>query len=339
MSRCSWAMTLMKYIPIESGHSHAMIHVVLMLRMHLPNPMKNTPIMSTPTFVAIALVLSLCSGCGGSFEDLFGKGGETPDNPVVKVDVRGTQLEYRLHAPSDLPEEPVPLLVAFHGGGGRDDAFPQQSKFESLANQEKFIIVYPLAKLQSGNEGEWELNTDAQARDIEFVRAVIDDVSSTYAIDPKRIYATGYSLGSMFIYEVVCQLSDRVVAVASFAGSMPIEPRSCSPQRNVSIMHIHGRKDSIISYAGTWDWKDWPQVGTMHDIPGLVSTWRERYNCEEEDELSSGSTAHIVHTMCDQNVRVEHFRLEDGGHSWPERINGTSTHEVIWRFVSEFRGD
>jgi hypothetical protein len=35
-------------------------------------------------------------------------------------------------------------------------------------------------------------------------------------------------------------------------------------------------------------------------------------------------------------VRVEHYRVNETGHGWPESINGVPTYQVIWSFLSGF---
>ncbi|MYA16521.1 MAG: hypothetical protein F4Z28_06985 [Gammaproteobacteria bacterium] len=166
--------------------------------------------------------------------------------------------------------------------------------------------------------------------------AMIDDISSSHAVDATRVFAVGYSLGSMFSYELACQMSERFAALASFAGSMPVSPKSCDPERNVPLMHIHGVKDPIISYEHAWDWKDWDSVGTMRNIPSLVQFWRDRYNCQEERRTESEGEVHFVYDACEQGGRVEHYRLEAAGHDWPDTLSGASTHRVIWSFLSGF---
>ena len=109
------------------------------------------------------------------------------------------------------------------------------------------------------------------------MHAMIDTIAASHAINESRIYALGYSMGSMFSYELACQMSTRFTAIASHAGSMPINPRDCTPTRNVPIMHLHGVEDPIIAYSNTWDWKAWPTVGTMQDIPGLINYWTGKY--------------------------------------------------------------
>ena len=101
-------------------------------------------------------------------------------------------------------------------------------------------------------------------------------------------------------------------------------------------MHIHGGDDYLIAYGNTWDWKEWDEVGTMMDIPSLINYWKNKFNCQNESQSESDSSTHIIHDMCDQDARVEHHRVNGVGHSWPEQINGVSTHEVIWSFVNQF---
>jgi polyhydroxybutyrate depolymerase len=259
------------------------------------------------------------------------------DNVLTEVVVNGETRSYRLTVPTNQPNGAMPLLIALHGGGGRDYPYPQEEQFHQLAQDEGFIVAHALAELLPGNEGEWILNTNPNTlQDIDYIEAIMDDIASDYAVDAGRIYATGYSLGSMFSYELACQLGSRFAAIASHAGTMPVTPAACDTQEKAAIMHIHGVDDGIISYNNTWDWKAWDSVGTMMDIPSLILYWKDTYNCQDLDVSDSGSERHVVYSACDQNVRVEHHRLGGVGHEWPTSINGTSTHQVIWSFLSAF---
>jgi poly(3-hydroxybutyrate) depolymerase len=74
----------------------------------------------------------------------------------------------------------------------------------------------------------------------------------------------------------------------------------------------------------------------MMDIPSLVQFWSERYNCQNESQTESADSLHIVHDQCDQDVRVEHYRVNETGHGWPQEINGVPTYQIIWSFLSGF---
>ena len=257
--------------------------------------------------------------------------------PAKEIVVNDVKRKYHIFVPTNVPDRPLALLVLLQGGDAGSWPFAQQDRWEQLAEEEGVIIALPVGKRKGSNEGAWQLNTDAQSRqDIDYIEAMIDDISASHPIDSSKVYGVGYSLGSMFSYELACQMSTRFAAIASFAGTMPVSPKSCEPQRNVPIMHIHGVQDPIIAYGNTWDWKAWDSVGTMRDIPSLVQFWRDRYKCRNENETESESSRHIVHDSCDQNARVEHYRLETVGHWWPENIDGEPTYSVIWSFLSSF---
>ncbi len=256
--------------------------------------------------------------------------------PLFELDVDGLRRAYRLAVPTMPPAGEMPLLLVFQGGDGGDAPFPQEEEFRALGESEGVLIARPIARQLDGNEGAWLLNADATSRrDLEYVEAVIEDIAARHPVDRARIYATGYSLGSMFTYELACHLSTRFAAIASFAGTMPVSA-SCEPEEVVPIMHIHGVNDGIIPYAETWNWKDWDAVGAMRDVPSLVTFWKDTYECSSREERPSASSTHIVYGDCAEGARVEHHQLSRGGHFWPDEIDGTSTHEAIWRFVSSF---
>ena len=259
--------------------------------------------------------------------------------PKAEVTVGEHERHYYLFLPENLTE-PAPLLLAFHGGGGGGYRYPQQLLFQELAATEGFIMAFPEAKHVKPNEGGWQLNTRTdRMQDINYVSAIIDGIGSQHRIDQRRIYAIGYSLGSMFIYELACHMTDRFAAVASYAGTMPINPDSCDQTNPIPIMHVHGKQDSIIAYDIEWDWKAWDSVGTMRDIPGLVSFWADRYNCKEVTDTTTANARHVVHSECDGNSRVEHYGLGGQDHEWPQSINERSMHRVLWSFLAEFRLD
>ena len=248
--------------------------------------------------------------------------------------------EFRLSVPSSDPGTKLPLIIAFHGGGGAEEDFQQQDEFDQLGEQEKFIMVYAVAEDgRTSAEGEWFLNTAATSfEDNDFTEAIVDNLSSQYCIDQDRLYAIGYSLGSMYTYEIACQLNHRFAAVASFAGTMPVDPETCELSGNMGVLHIHGKFDYIIDYDDDWDWKDGEHegVGTMSNVPGMIEAWSMRANCASSDTDSDFFLEHITHSGCFGDTRVEHYGIEFGEHTWPEEVDGTPTYELMWNFLSDF---
>ncbi len=293
---------------------------------------------TVPAFVG-KLVLSLSMltapvGCSNNEQQLPTPAGSENGS----ITVNGVVRTFRLYPPANPGSNPMPVLIAINGGGMRAEAFPQEAEFAQLAETEGFLFVVPISELLPDNEGEWQLNTTSSSRqDIDFMEALIDELANRYSVDASRVYGTGYSLGSMFNYEIACQLPERFAAIASHAGTMPVRPESCRPARTMAMLHLHGTEDTIIPYHSTWAWKQWAEVGTMRDIPGLITFWSGLANCQESIEERAPDSLHFVHQNCDGDVRVEHHRIEGLGHGWPETLNGQSTHQVIWNFLSSFQ--
>jgi poly(3-hydroxybutyrate) depolymerase len=142
----------------------------------------------------------------------------------------------------------------------------------------------------------------------------------------------------MYSYEIACQLNHRFAAVASFAGTMPVEPETCILDGSMSVMHIHGKLDYIIDYDDDWDWKDGEHenVGTMSSVPGMIDSWASRANCESSDTDADFFLEHITHSDCFEDTRIEHYGIELHEHTWPDEVDGTPTYQLIWEFLSDF---
>ncbi len=267
-----------------------------------------------------------------------------PSQPVsqstTSIMINGEERLFRLSVPSSDAGTKLALIIAYHGGGGAEEDFQQQTEFDQLGEQEKFIMAYAIAEDgRTAEEGEWFLNTAATSKeDNDFTEAIVDELTKAYCIDQSRLYGIGYSLGSMYTYEIACQLNHRFAAVASFAGTMPVAPETCDLSGSMAVMHIHGKLDYIIDYDDDWDWKDGEHegVGTMSSIPGMIDAWSNRANCANSEVDADFSLEHITHSDCFGNTRIEHYGIEFHEHTWPDQVDGTDTYQLIWDFLSDF---
>ena len=306
-------------------------------------------------FILVTLPLSGCTELSDDDIELQGESLIEVENPclqpsqsitqsVTSVLVDGVERLFRLSVPNSDAGTELAVIIAFHGGGGAEEDFDQQNQFDQLGEQEKFIMAYAIAEDdRTPAEGDWFLNTAATSRDDnDFSESIIEELSKAYCIDDDRLYAIGYSLGSMYTYEIACQLNHRFAAVASFAGTMPVNPETCNLAGSIAVMHIHGKLDYIIDYDEDWDWKDGEMegVGTMSNIPGMIDYWGQKSNCQNENThahlFDGDEVEHIVHSDCDGDVRIEHYGMEAQEHSWPNEVDGTATYQLMWDFLSDF---
>ena len=112
-------------------------------------------------------------------------GAKAQDKAVSEdISVDGTKRNMLVYAPADLPEN-APLLISLHGMN-QDAAYQQkQSDWESIAKEEKFVLVYP-----NGIDRSWDItNTSVSSnKDMKFLTVIIDEMVKRYKIDTKRVY-------------------------------------------------------------------------------------------------------------------------------------------------------
>jgi polyhydroxybutyrate depolymerase len=263
----------------------------------------------------------------------------------------GLTREYRLYVPAGYNgATPVPLVFNLHGFGSNNLEQQLYSNFMPIADTAGFLIALPNGTLDNSGLRFWNtLGSGSQVDDVGFISDLLDTIRAAYNVDVNRVYSTGMSNGGFMSYELACQLAGRITAVASVTGSMT-EARlsSCEPDRPVPVMEIHGTADPIVPYSGS-------AFNNIVPIPSLVAAWVDLNDCSPDPVVTpvpntasaDGSTAtRFLYPGGSQGSTVEHFRVEDGGHTWPGAsfIVGVTNQDFsasreIWRFFRQYRLD
>jgi hypothetical protein len=162
----------------------------------------------------------------------------------------------------------VPLVMTIHGAHNTSALARSWSKMNAVSDQNGFIVVYPQG-VDCWNAGFTIGGCPAAPDDVGFLKAVVADVESHACIDPKQVYATGISNGSMMSQYLACQASDVFAAVAGVSGGA-----QCSTiPRPVSLFYVHGTEDKTISYSSAQ-----PDVDGWVKRDGCGTTPMETYN-------------------------------------------------------------
>ncbi len=172
----------------------------------------------------------------------------------------GTQRRYLLHVPpSYVPGSPAPLIIAMHGGGGNAENAVETFNLNPVADQHGFLVAYPEGTgsmvVYGKVSGSWNAGGccgEAALRrtdDVGFIGSMLDHIESNFSINPKRVFATGFSNGSMMSYRLAAEMSDRIAAIAPFSGQPMI--LSWNMVRPVATLHIHGIDDPCALYNGS----------------------------------------------------------------------------------------
>ncbi|MBQ4804716.1 T9SS type A sorting domain-containing protein [Aquimarina sp. MMG015] len=258
----------------------------------------------------------------------------------------GLTRDYILYVPAIYSsDKPAPLVFNFHGytSNANDQMF--YGDFRSIADTEGFLIVHPMGTVDNSGNTHFNVGWGTSAiDDVGYTEALIDEISSNYTINAGRIYSTGMSNGGFMSYKLACELSERIAAIASVTGTMnKNQPATCNPSHQIPVMEIHGTSDPTVPYEGA----NW-----IESTPDVMSFWANFNNCETSAEITNlpdtapndGSTVEYqVFKNGDNGARVEHYKINNGGHKWPgSNFNSSGTNydidasALIWDFFSKY---
>ena len=277
--------------------------------------------------VTLAAVVVGTAACGGPTA-LSPTHPSAPPNQVQQgsLTVNGVMRSYTVVRPSSLnPRQLVPLVVAIHGYTVDSTWMETTTKFDDLARQAGFTVVYPQGINNSWNAGS--CCGDNQVDDVAFISRLLDQLVATDQIDPNRIFVTGMSNGGMMAHRLACDLSDRVLAIASVSGALVTT--TCNPARPVSVLEIHGSEDSQVPMQGGLSY---PSTSSF------MTAWARLDGCGSKPGVTkSGITTSSAWSGCREGTRVVLKAIQGAGHSWfgHDFVSGEpDATKLVWDFFS-----
>lgn len=256
----------------------------------------------------------------------------------------------------------MPLVVMFHGGGGTAKTAAAATGWNRKADTEGFLVAYPQGSRRDAakpagflrNPQFWNVEAGLSHAehdgidDVAFVRALLEDVASTYAVDPQRVHLCGFSNGASMALRAAVELSDRIASVAAVAGHLWNRERP--PSRPVPLVYIVGARDPLAPPEGGAITSPWGRNLVAPPVLDTVATWARWLNCPSTarvDRVEYG-VRRIEYGPGDDGAEVHYLLVEGAGHVWPggqpvlaERYTGPNTSaldatDAIWRFFRRF---
>ncbi|MFF0496653.1 alpha/beta hydrolase family esterase [Nocardia aobensis] len=276
-----------------------------------------------PAFVAAAGLIAAVSGCAPLHAAPAG-------DRTVTVESSGLPRQYLIREPSSPGPGKRPAVLIFHGGGGSAENMAATTGFDTLADTEGFVAVYPVGSDKSWNDGRGADTTAGakQIDDVAFVSAIIDRLVADDDVDPNRVYATGLSNGAMFTEYLGCRLSAKIAAIAPVAGPLPVsDAADCAPAHPLSVLEIHGTADPVVPYDGgvvrMTSGRLGPGTSPVLSVDATQELWRTKNRCgpvttaELPPVVDDGTTVHTATAACAGDTRVTAYSIGNGGHTWP----------------------
>ncbi|KAM0698062.1 hypothetical protein Q7P36_001526 [Cladosporium allicinum] len=299
-----------------------------------PNPNYAAPVAATG------------GGCGKALPSNITANGASVQFGMTPSD--GIPRTYLVHIPQyyDI-NKASPIIFAYHGNGASSGEIERQTGFND-AGLNPFAIAVYVQGVGSGNSG-YESNPgygssatgspNNQIRDRDFLKQLVLSMKDTFCIDSTRIFATGQSNGGGFCGVIACdpELSVTFAAIAPNSGAFysgtlggTVDPSvvitdtpvqiPCSPGRsNMPIFETHGTNDGTISYYGQGARGSPPRV--VPTIPRWLNAWAERQRIPTKNYTTNLAPKVTLVQWADETGelgRLQHFRLEDWIHAWPD---------------------
>ncbi len=188
-------------------------------------------------------------------------------------DVYDDYFDYYIHFPENAVEG-MPLIVYLHGDGEINN--PERlleyglCRFVKAAYGEEFpcIVLEPITRIKSWTSGNIP----------ELLIELIDYITEQYCIDPDKVILTGFSRGSMGVWDMISTYPEY------FSAAVPVS----SPHQAGHIDYLNACKVPVWTFAG--------------DI-GKTERWYHQYLAQNVDQITvlGGYGKFTVLEDCDHN--------------------------------------
>ncbi len=281
---------------------------------------------------------------------------------LVRFSIRssGTDRFFYLYSPPGSKLH-LPVLLAFHGGGGTALNAEKQYGFSVLANKYGYVVVYPQGMNKQWNDGRVAPAKGKAYDDVQFMKDILNRLPTLAPkADTSTVFSTGISNGGFFSIYLAYKQNNVIDAIAPVCASIPKDfENSFSLQRPVPLLLIAGTDDPLVKYKGGWVGFRNQDKGRGYSMPveWTVNKWISMTGCSGKDvtepvpdaDRYDDCTAIKYTYQKDGKPFVVFVKVENGGHAWPggtqylpqgiigKLCNDFSASEMIIGFFNSFR--
>jgi polyhydroxybutyrate depolymerase len=281
----------------------------------------------------------------------------TPGEYTRTLVVADRQRSYCAHVPGSYDgTKPVPVVLAFHGGGSNARQMEHFCGLTDKADAEGFLVVYPSGTGRTEQLLTWNGGNccgyaqHEKVDDVDFVRKLLDDLEKVVRVDADRIYATGMSNGAIMSYLLASELSDRIAAIAPVSG--PMGTKDCHLKRAVPVLHFHGSDDKFAPFKGGRGERSLSQT-EFYSVEHSIACWVKANGCrgepvvvEEKAQVADGTNVTRKTWGGGKNgAEVVLIEISGAGHTWPGRqpallylgksTKNISANDEMWEFFKK----
>ncbi len=224
----------------------------------------------------------------------------------------------------------VSVVLMYHGGGGNARHSMKQTKLPEKAEQAGFLAVFPEGTSpdpskrpsfknnpQTWNDGSGRFHAGKKnIDDVGFTSELLDDLSSRFNVDKRRVFATGHSNGSSMVYRLGAELAHRIAAIAPVASS-GLKVKDPKPSRPVPMITIQGASDPRNPLEGG----EVDIFGTKQIRPSprdSVKTWAQVSGCPADPAVmrKDADIEAVRFAPCRDGAEIVFYVVSGLGHQW-----------------------
>jgi len=282
------------------------------------------------------------------------------------------QRDYFLYIPVTVRRrERLPLLVMLHGCSQDAHTFAQGSRMNELANEHRFLVLYPQQSLRANAWRCWnwfESRTGHGVGEAAAIAALVRDIARRYPVDRSRIYVAGISAGGAMTAVLAFCYGALFAACAIVAGVMYraadsamegaramrsgalVSPESIAAEaagrlsrkmRFVPALVIHGTQDAVVHPRNAEQ-----IIRQFGRFAELLGTPPEALADGEEQRISSAGRSYRQRDYGrSEQLLLRSILIEGLGHAWSggdQRFHFNDAAQpdasrLVWDFLSRFR--
>lgn len=247
--------------------------------------------------------------------------------------------------------KPMPLVILLHGWTKTGAWQEEYMHLEPLAESQGFFYCHPESELDSQGYPSWihfldesdlfETGADDSAR----LRGLVEEITSHFAVDRKRVYFIGHSMGGGMACRMASAASDLIAGVASFAGETGLDRERYRPSQPVNLLVIAGTADPSMA-GGPYNFVEEGDPGNTSCVPSLymmLDIWAD-YNYASDPvtdlaptldlttDVSGLDTIVTRYTHAKPGGALELWNIQGGAHV-PTLSSTFSSRIIDWLFA------
>ena len=249
------------------------------------------------------------------------------------INVDNKKRTYTTYIPSKsiIGTADINVLFVFHGTNQSGTYIRDITGFNPVADSRGFVVVYPEALKRNGSM-QWDPTNGsgtAPVKDIDFIRSVIKQLEVILQGRVGKIYAAGFSNGSVMTQTVGCSINEVKGIAPVAAGMGDTMLARCTLTRKIPYIGFDGtilnnkvyEKSELVKYEASVS-----HFALQNECSTATTTTKIPDN--GKDGTATVVTLNTYRQIWDKPAAcvpaMNYYRIEGGGHLWPGSTAYTS---------------